>query len=320
MEPMAATGFLFHPSCAAHDPGPGHPERPERLHAIRARLAASGLLSELAQVEPRAARTEELELVHAPQHVARVRACCARAPAALDGDTCVSQDSWEAALHQAGAALEACERVLAGEWSNAFCAVRPPGHHAEPARAMGFCLFNGVAVAARALCARHGLERVAILDWDVHHGNGTQHVFEADPSVFYASLHQWPLYPGTGAAGERGVGPGEGTTRNCPLPPGSGDAEWLAALERVILPELEAFAPQFVLVSAGFDAHRLDPLAGTRLGTACYGRMTELVSELAARTAAGRLVSVLEGGYHLGALAECVELHLGTLREAPSCV
>jgi acetoin utilization deacetylase AcuC-like enzyme len=317
---MPPTGFLSHPSCVAHDPGAGHPERPGRLEAIRARLEASGLLSELAQAEPRAATLEELELVHAPEHVQRVRAFCERAPAALDGDTCVSRDSWQAALHQAGAALEACERVLAGEWSNAFCAVRPPGHHAEPARAMGFCLFNGVATAARALRVRHGLARVAILDWDVHHGNGTQHAFERDPTVFYASLHQWPLYPGTGAADERGIGPGEGATRNCPLPPGSGDAEWLDALERVVLPELEAFAPEFVLVSAGFDAHRLDPLAGTRLGTACYGRMTELVSELSARTARGRLVSALEGGYHLGALADSVELHLGALREAPSCV
>jgi acetoin utilization deacetylase AcuC-like enzyme len=209
--------------------------------------------------------------------------------------------------------LEACERVLNGEWRNAFCAVRPPGHHAEQDAAMGFCLFNNVAVAAAALRQRHGLARVAILDWDVHHGNGTQHFFERDPSVFYASLHQWPLYPGTGAADERGLGAGEGATRNCPLPGGSGDAEWLRALEDTLLPELEAFRPEFVLLSAGFDAHRLDPLSGTRLSEHAYAEMTRRMLELAARSAQGRLVSVLEGGYHLSALASCVETHLGEL-------
>jgi acetoin utilization deacetylase AcuC-like enzyme len=180
---------------------------------------------------------------------------------------------------------------------------------------MGFCLFNNVAVAAAALRAR-GLARVAILDWDVHHGNGTQHVFERDPSVFYASLHQWPLYPGTGAASERGLGAGAGATRNCPLPAGSGDADWLAALEGEILPELTAFAPEFVLVSACFDAHRLDPLAGTALTERAYAEMSARVLELAARSAEGRVVSVLEGGYHLEALASCVEVHVGALVEA----
>src|SRR5262249_53310219 len=232
----------------------------------------------------RAARADELALVHTAEHVARVRAACAEAEP-LDGDTLVSVDSWDAALRAAGGVLEACEKVLAGEWHNAFCAVRPPGDHAERAQAMGFCLFNNVAVAAAALRARHGLGRVAILDWDVHHGNGTQHLFERDPSVFYASLHQWPLYPGTGAAEERGLGPGEGATRNCPLPPGSGDAEWLRALEDEILPELEAFRPEFVLVSAGFDAHRLDPLSGTCLTERAYAEMSARVLELAARSA-----------------------------------
>jgi acetoin utilization deacetylase AcuC-like enzyme len=211
--------------------------------------------------------------------------------------------------------LEACERVLAGEWRNAFCAVRPPGHHAEAERAMGFCLFNNVAVAAAALRAG-GLARVAIIDWDVHHGNGTQHVFERDPAVFYASLHQWPLYPGTGASGERGLGPGEGATLNLPLAAGAGEVEWLGAFERELLPALEAFAPEFVLVSAGFDAHRLDPLAATNLEEHAYAEMSARLLELAARSASGRLVSVLEGGYHLNALARCVETHLGALVEA----
>jgi acetoin utilization deacetylase AcuC-like enzyme len=306
------TGFVFHPRCVDHDPGRGHPERPDRLRAIRARLEGAGLLAELDELAPRAASEAELGAVHSPEHLARVRAACARAPEALDGDTAVSDGSWDAALHAAGGVLEACERVLSGRWSNAFCAVRPPGHHAERTEAMGFCLFNNVAVAAAALRAR-GLARVAILDWDVHHGNGTQHLFERDPSVFYASLHQWPLYPGTGAAAERGLGPGEGTTCNCPLPAGSGDAEWVSALERAILPELEAFRPEFVLVSAGFDAHRLDPLSGTCLTERAYAEMSARALELAARTASGRLVSVLEGGYHLEALASSVETHLAAL-------
>ena len=311
------TGFVFHPLCVEHDTGPGHPERPDRLRAVRQRLEASQLLQELDVREPRAALAAELERLHSPQHVARVRAACARAPAALDGDTTVSERSFDAALRAAGGVLEACERVVAGAWQNAFCAVRPPGHHAERERAMGFCLFNNVALAAAALRAS-GIERVAILDWDVHHGNGTQHLFERDPSVYYASLHQWPLYPGTGAADERGVGAGEGATLNCPQPPGSGDAEWLDALEQEILPELERFRPEFVLVSAGFDAHRLDPLSGTSLTEAGYRRMSARMLELARAHAGGRLVSVLEGGYHLSALAACVETHLGELVGARS--
>ena len=312
---MSATGFVFHRACLAHEPGRGHPERPDRLRAVLERLEGSGLWSELDAREARAATEEELALVHAPAHVERVRRACARAPAALDGDTAVSPDSWDAGLRAAGGLLEACERVLSGAWRNAFVAVRPPGHHAEHDRAMGFCLFNNAAVAAAALRAR-GLERVAILDWDVHHGNGTQHLFERDPSVFYGSLHEWPLYPGTGAADERGLGQGEGATRNCPQPAGAGDAEWLGAFEDELLPELEAFRPEFVLVSAGFDAHRLDPLASTNLSAHAYREMSARLLELAARHARGRLVSVLEGGYHLGALAECVEVHVGELRAA----
>jgi acetoin utilization deacetylase AcuC-like enzyme len=313
---VPATGFQFHDLCLEHLPGEGHPERPGRLSAVQARLTEAGLLAELDARAPRPAREEELLRVHGAEHVALVRRACAAAPVALDGDTSVSPRSWDAALRAAGGVLEACERVLDGTWSNAFCAVRPPGHHAEKDRAMGFCLFNNVAVAAAALRAEHGLERVAILDWDVHHGNGTQHLFEEDGSVFYASLHQWPLYPGTGAEDERGRGAGEGATRNCPLPAGAGEREWLGALEDVLLPELDAFAPQFVLISAGFDAHRLDPLAGTCLEEPAYAALSARMLELAARHAGGRLVSVLEGGYHLEALASCVETHVGALVES----
>ncbi len=282
---------------------------------MRSRLAASGLWDELDTVEARAATDAELARVHAPDHIRRVRAACESAPAALDGDTCVSPGSWDAALRAAGGVLDACARVMAGTWRNAFCAVRPPGHHAEADRAMGFCLFNNVALGAAALLERHGLARVAVLDWDVHHGNGTQHLFDACPRVFYASLHQWPLYPGTGAADERGSGDGEGATLNRPMPAGSSDRDWLGELEDHVLPALEAYRPEFVLVSAGFDAHRLDPLAQVNLSAEGYRALTRQILDLAARSAAGRLVSVLEGGYHLEALASCVEAHLSELRE-----
>jgi len=316
---MASTGFVFHPDCLRHEPGRAHPERPGRLQAVHARLQESGAWKDLDVVEPREASTDEILAVHAADHLTRVRAACDVAPIAIDGDTAVSTGSWRAALLAAGGLLEACDRVLSGDWANAFCAVRPPGHHAEVDRAMGFCLFNNVAVAARYLQTRHGLERIAILDWDVHHGNGTQHVFERDAHVFYASLHQWPLYPGTGAEDERGLGAGEGTTLNRPMNAGSTDADWLGELETHVLPALEAFKPEFVLVSAGFDAHRLDPLAGVNLSADGFRALTRRVLELAQRTANGRLVSVLEGGYHLEALAASAEAHVEELLGGDEC-
>ncbi len=315
---MSRTGIFTHPRCLDHDPGRGHPERPARLEAILGRLRASGLWSELDVREPPRASEEDLARVHDPRYVRSVRTQCQRGPAALDGDTHVSRDSFEAACLAAGGTLQACRNVLDGTWSNAFCAVRPPGHHAEFDRAMGFCLMNNVAIAAAWLVERAGLERVAILDWDVHHGNGTQHLFEASPRVFYASLHQWPLYPGTGAASECGFGAGTGTTLNCPMDPGTGDADWLRALERTILPALEAFRPEFVLVSAGFDAHRRDPLAGIQLSEQGFRGLSRGILELAARTAGGKLVSVLEGGYDLEALAASVEAHVGELVQSGS--
>jgi acetoin utilization deacetylase AcuC-like enzyme len=309
---MPPTGLVQHPHCVRHDTGQAHPERPGRLTAVTQRLSASGLEAEVDSVLARPATLPELEAVHTATHVETVRLACERGPGAIDGDTNVSPGSWEAALLAAGGLVDACERVHARKWTNAFCAVRPPGHHAEADRAMGFCLFNNVAVAAAALRAR-GLTRVAILDWDVHHGNGTQHLFEDDPHVFYASLHQWPLYPGTGAASERGRGAGEGATLNCPMPAGSGDAEWLRQLDDAVLPALEAFEPELLLISAGFDAHRLDPLAGCELTEDGYRALTRRLLELAERTAGGRLVSVLEGGYSLEALASSVEAHVGEL-------
>ncbi|MCY2960199.1 MAG: histone deacetylase [Planctomycetota bacterium] len=308
------TGFVAHADQERHDTGPGHPERAERHRAIVARIESSGLAAHLDRVEAVAVDPARLLLVHEGSHVANVeRAIASGARILDDGDTRVSAGSWRAALLAAGGTLDAVDRVMDGRWRNAFVAARPPGHHAERGHAMGFCAFNNVAVAAAHLRQRHGLDRVAIVDWDVHHGNGTQHIFERDPSVYFASLHQWPLYPGSGLADERGIGPGEGATRNCPLPPGSGDREWLSAFEDVVLRDLEAFAPQFVIVSAGFDAHADDPLGQTELTTGAYARMTSLLAQFARERCAGRLVLVLEGGYDLAALAASVEAATGEL-------
>jgi acetoin utilization deacetylase AcuC-like enzyme len=317
---MSAVGLVTHPACLEHDPGPGHPERPARLRAVLERLRADGLEDELAVLEARPATAAELLLAHTPDHVSYVESVCRRAGrgrALVDGgDTWVGGASHEAALRAAGGVIEAAARVHAGDWRSAFVAVRPPGHHAEEGRAMGFCLYNNVALAALWLRA-HGIERVAIVDWDVHHGNGTQHLFEADASVFYASLHRFPFYPGTGAASERGRGAGVGTTLNCPLPAGTGDAEWLAAFEGEVLRALEDFAPQFLLVSAGFDAHARDPLGGLRLTRGAYAEMTRGLLDVAARHAGGRVVSVLEGGYDLEALGASASAHVAQLLAGP---
>jgi acetoin utilization deacetylase AcuC-like enzyme len=313
MAPSPRTGLVTHPLFGRHDTGHGHPERAARLAAVLRRLDESGLASRLDRLEPDPAPVAWITRVHDEDYVAGVERACAAGVRVLDaGDTTVSRESYDAALVAAGGAVQAVDRVMDGTWTNAFVACRPPGHHAEVRAAMGFCLFNNVAVAAAHLRAR-GVERVAILDWDVHHGNGTQHAFESDPSVFYASLHQWPWYPGTGAATERGVGAGEGATLNCPMSAGTGDVEWLRAVETKMLPALERFDPGFVLVSAGFDAHERDPLSHTRVTTDGFRRMSELVLALATSRCGGRVVSLLEGGYDLGALADSVETHVATL-------
>jgi len=315
---VSGTAILASSLSARHDTGPGHPERAARIEAVERRLSACGLMAQAERVEAPAAEVAWLERVHDAAYVRGVEAAIARGARVLDeGDTRVSADSYRAALAAAGGAVRAVEGVVDGAWKNAFVAARPPGHHAERGTAMGFCLFNNAAVAAAHARAALGLQRVAILDWDVHHGNGTQHAFEEDGQVFYASLHQWPLYPGTGLARERGRGAGVGATLNCPQEPGAGDREWLGALEDTVLPAIEAFRPELVIVSAGFDAHERDPLAQTRLSTAAFGTMTESVLELARSCCGGRVVSLLEGGYDLDALADCVEAHVGALAADP---
>ena len=301
-----------HPACAGHDPGPGHRERPERLAAIAAAVDAAGLARRLDRFAPRPAPRAALERVHAASYVEMVLGLRGRSRR-LDADTVVGPGSVEAALHAAGAALDATDALLAGAARSALCAVRPPGHHAERDHAMGFCLFNNAAVAATAALAGP-VERVLIFDPDVHHGNGTQHLFYRSAAVYYISMHQYPFYPGTGAARERGAGAGVGYTLNLPLPAGSGDAGYLAATEQAVLPALRAFAPHLVIVSAGFDAHRHDPLGMMRVSTAGFMALYRMLLDELDRLRVPHLF-LLEGGYHLAALGECVAALLTELAE-----
>jgi acetoin utilization deacetylase AcuC-like enzyme len=310
---MAMTTMLYtHDACLTHDPGRHHPESPARLHAVLAALEAPEFAALQRSAAPRA-ELADIARIHPRDFAERLLAAVPReGHAAIDADTVLSPGSGEAALRAAGAAVAAVDAVIAGAAANAFCAVRPPGHHAEPRHAMGFCLFNNVAIAAAHARAAHGLARVAVVDFDVHHGNGTQAAFESDAALFYASTHQMPLYPGTGSAGERGVG----NIVNVPLAPMSGGREFRAAYRDTILPALDAFRPELVLVSAGFDAHRSDPLAELMLVEGDYAWVTDQLIELAARHAKGRLVSTLEGGYDLEALAASAATHVRCLMTA----
>jgi acetoin utilization deacetylase AcuC-like enzyme len=315
---MSRTGLVYHPDYLLHDTGPGHFERAARLEAIMDGLHRSPLYPDLIPIEPRPAPLEAIERVHSPEYVRHVREVCEGGYDYLDSpDTPVSRRSYHAALLAAGGVLAAADAVMSGRIDNAFCAVRPPGHHAERSQGMGFCLFNNVAVAARHLQAVHGLSRILVVDWDVHHGNATQHTFEDDADVFYFSVHQWPLYPGTGARSERGAGHARGATLNAPMGPGSGDEEYLRIIRNELMPAADEFAPEFVLISAGFDAHQDDPLSATRVTSRGYGRMTRCILEIAARSCRGRSVSMLEGGYHLPALVESVLEHVAALMDLP---
>lgn len=308
---MAKTGFVYHPDFLKHDMGYGHPESPSRLQAIVAHLASTGVMDRLTAIEPAPAEEQWILEVHDPGYVRMLKTHAPRnGRVSLDADTCLSPGSLPAAYLAAGAATAAVRAIVEGTVHNAFCAVRPPGHHAEHDRAMGFCLFNNVAIAARFAQRRYGIQRVLIVDWDVHHGNGTQHTFDEDPSVLFFSTHQYPHYPGTGRPDERGRGKGEGTTINVPMSPGEGDEEYRQVFQRVLVPAAEAYRPEFVIVSAGFDAHREDPLASMGLTEQGYRDLTRIVADIAQRHGRGRLLSCLEGGYNLKALAASVEQHV----------
>ncbi len=309
------TLLVTHLACLAHEPGSHHPERPERLEAVLNALDGE----DFAALERRQAPVAELNHVARAHSADYVRLILDEVPdkglVMLDGDTIMSPGSGEAALRAAGAVVLAVDAVVAGDADNAFCAVRPPGHHAEPKRPMGFCLFNNAALGALHAREAHGLERVAVVDFDVHHGNGTQARFWSEPQLFFASSHQMPLYPGSGAASERGVA---GNILNVPLNFGDGSAAFRQAWLETILPALRDYGPELIVVSAGFDAHADDPLANLNLETADFHWITGEIAAVAAETAEGRLVSTLEGGYDLDALAASAAAHVSALMAAPA--
>jgi len=302
--------LLTHRACLHHDPGPHHPECPDRLRAVLQALDA-GEFTDLIRDQAPLATVEQLTRVHPENYVSAILAIRPEPDehVALDGDTIMSWGSAEAALRAAGAGIAAVDAVMKGEFRHAFCATRPPGHHCEVARPMGFCLFSNAAVAARHAQAVHGATRVAVVDFDVHHGNGTQACFETDASLFYASSHQWPLYPGTGDVTEHGVG----NILNVTLPPGADGLAFREAWSDHIIPAVEAFAPELLIISAGFDAHAADPLAQLRVKEPDFAWLTEALCALADRCCAGRVVSLLEGGYDLDALGRSVAVHVRAL-------
>ncbi len=308
------TALLIDPIYREHLTGRPHPERPERFDAVVEGLQRAGLLDRLSRVDRRAATEDELLLCHTPDYLRIARHDVeAGLPHLSTGDTDISPNSWDIATLAVGGVLNAVDAVMNGRARNAFCAVRPPGHHATRSRGMGFCLLNNVAIAARYAQRTHGVERVLIVDWDVHHGNGTQDIFYSDPSVLFFSTHQWPLYPGTGRADETGEGAGAGATMNFPFPAGSGRKEILGAIQNSLTPEAERFRPGLVLISAGFDSRIGDLLGRFTLTDRDFADLTRAVMEIAGRHAGGRVVSMLEGGYTLSGLASASAAHVEAL-------
>jgi acetoin utilization deacetylase AcuC-like enzyme len=306
------TLLITHPACLNHLTPPGHPERPDRLRAIE-RTFADDVFRSLMRAEAPAADLDTIALCHPMEYVTAIRDASPKSGMVqIDADTSMSPGSFEAALRAAGGGVHAVDQVMSGQVSNAFVATRPPGHHTETARPMGFCLFNNAAIAARYAQKRHGIERAAIVDFDVHHGNGSQDIFWSDKTVMYCSTHQMPLYPGTGARNERGA---HDTIVNAPLAPGDGGAEFRAAFENVILPRLRSFQPELIVISAGFDAHQRDPLANLNLLEADFLWATQKIMEVAQGTANGRVVSMLEGGYDLEGLAKSAAAHVSGLMQ-----
>jgi len=311
---MGKLAFIYHPFFKQHNPGEGHPEQPRRVERIMEFLKEKGFWDRPVHFTPEAIDSHFLEFVHSSEYIKLVESYRGADYAVLDGgDTTINEYSVDAAFTAAGAAALAVDLVFEEHFDKVFAAVRPPGHHAEKNRAMGFCLFNNVAVAARYALQRAEVKKILIIDWDVHHGNGTQHIFYEDDTVYYLSLHQFPFYPGTGRADERGRGPGEEYTLNIPLSAGADDATYVQKLENALELVAERMTPDLILISAGFDAHVDDPLGGMRVTDSGFYKMTELVSHFAQKFCNGRIISLLEGGYNLDALALSVYRHLSCL-------
>ncbi len=308
------TGFVYHPDCLKHDTGHGHPERPDRLKVCIQAIQASHFWSDLVQLKPIIATIDQICDAHTKPYVDSVKRHCAES-VPLAYDTPLSTDSFNAALLSAGNVLAAADAVMTGKVKNSFALVRPPGHHATSDRGMGFCLFNNVAVAAKFLQREHNVGKVAIVDWDVHHGNGTQDIFYSDDSVFFFSIHQFPLYPGSGLASEIGAGKGIGATLNAPMRAESEANNYIEVFEKLLIPALNNFSPDFIIISAGFDAHRSDLLASINLTAEGFADLTDIIVRIAEQCCEGRLVSALEGGYSLEGLAESVVAHIERLFE-----
>ena len=303
------TLIVYHPDCLLHDSGPMHPERADRLRYIVKALNEASFSGNLNWYEPKPIDTELIARVHTERHIENVKKTVESGASHVDdGDTGVSRDSYRAALLAAGGIVQATEKVFNEKNGRAFCAVRPPGHHARPDRAMGFCLFNNVAIASQYLLDKKGVERILIVDWDVHHGNGTEEIFFDEERVLFFSTHQYPYYPGTGGKSHRLEG--GGGALNCPMNAGMGDEEYEKVFLETLKPAVDDFKPEFVFISAGFDAHWKDPLAGMKISSEGFGRLTEIVVNLAQQHADGQIVSTLEGGYNLEALAESVREHV----------
>ncbi len=313
---MKKTGFLYDERYLLHDTGPNHPEKPERLKAIYRGIKDAGLLSKLTLFQAEPADMKWIETIHSKEYIGRFETSCRSGMTVFDyPDNQMCAKTFETAVLAVGGVIKAAQKVISGDLDNVFCAVRPPGHHAEHGSAMGFCYFNNIAIAARYLQIECHVERIAIVDIDVHHGNGTQHAFEEEPEIFYYSIHQHPTFafPGTGRAFESGNGPGTGATRNYPVLPGYGDSEYHGLIQRDLLPVLEHFSPEVVLVSTGFDAHADDGMSDITLSTQGYSKLMERIVALAELYAGGKVISVLEGGYCIERLPELAANHVKIL-------
>lgn len=308
------TGLLYDARYLLHDPGSTHPERPERLSSSINYLEKLPWFSKLKRYAPQKAELDWILAVHSIDYIKRAEESCKKGMPFLDTpDVSISKESYDTALLAVGGVLYLADQLILGKIENGFALIRPPGHHALKKEAMGFCLFNNIAILAKYLQRRHGIDKIVIIDFDVHHGNGTQSTFYEDPSVLYISLHQYPFYPGTGSANETGEGRGEGATLNCPMRAGAGDKDYKEAFIKKILPKIREYKREIILISAGFDAHKEDPLANINLTIGCYKWMTERIMEVANEFSGGRIISLLEGGYNLKVLPECIAAHLEVL-------